>query len=699
MNRQIRYYAALVLLLNTVWHAHAQEQRAAIKVIARAQENRIMLRWAPDQAVAWRQANRYGYMIERYTIVRDGQLLATPEKHILTDQPLRPQPLNNWKDIVQQSDYAAVLAQALYGTNFEVSSAGNKNTPASIVALSEEQEQRFGLALYAADLDFQAAQMAALAYTEKDIRKGERYLYRIYVPATGAAVPDTGSVYIDPARPDELPCPQGLVTVPGNRVVLLSWDYSLLRRYYNNYIVERSADGVHYQKLGNLPLTNLNDKENRKAATMYYTDTLPENNKRYLYRVSGLNAFGEKGPASDTAGATGVELLVYVPFITATDLRSDRELKIDWTCDNEANPLLKEFVLNVADKAAGPYRVLQRAIRPEARSFTYLAPKPLEGAYYYTVTAVPLNGQPRTSFPVLVQTIDSIPPAPPTGLKGYIDSAGIVRLSWKPNTEKDILGYRIYRAVQDGEEFSGINAEIFSACKYTDTVQVMSLNNTTLYRIVAVDKHFNNSAFSEILRLKKPDMVPPSPAAITGYEINANSISISWQPGSSPDAQQYILFRYDGTDTSKYWEVDRCTPAGIKNPMRDNKVVAGSAYTYFIETADSSGLKSNSPQRITLTAARYNELQRPGVRTLNVFKDQPGKYLDLYWQYDQTGVQEFQVYRAAKDEPLTLWKTIAGNTFRVRDADVRPGKQYRYAVKAQFADGAQSKMVSIQIEY
>ena len=42
--------------------------------------NHIMLRWAPVNEESWRYGSKYGYVLERRTIVRDEKLLTGPEQ-------------------------------------------------------------------------------------------------------------------------------------------------------------------------------------------------------------------------------------------------------------------------------------------------------------------------------------------------------------------------------------------------------------------------------------------------------------------------------------------------------------------------------------------------------------------------------------------------------------------------------------------
>ena len=66
---------------------------------------------------------------------------------------------------------------------------------------------------------------------------------------------------------------------------------------------------------------------------------------------------------------------------------------------------------------------------------------------YFKIRAIGDNNQ-TESFSILVQLYDETPPAVPVGLTGKIDSAGIVRLEWKANTEKDLGGYHVFKSTE-----------------------------------------------------------------------------------------------------------------------------------------------------------------------------------------------------------------------------------------------------------
>jgi len=72
--------------------SYSQTKRAAVMVNARAQKDKILIRWAVNSPAEWQKANKKGFIITRSTVLRDGNVLSKPEKTLLTPKPLTPEP-------------------------------------------------------------------------------------------------------------------------------------------------------------------------------------------------------------------------------------------------------------------------------------------------------------------------------------------------------------------------------------------------------------------------------------------------------------------------------------------------------------------------------------------------------------------------------------------------------------------------------
>ena len=147
----------LILLFFIVTLGQAQET-ASVQVIARSLPDKVMLRWAVDQPLAWKKANEIGFLIERSTISRNGEAVIPIERQLMVTDPLKPKPLNEWEALATQDQNAAVIAQALFGDSFETEVPGSQM--GAVYAINDEMEQRFTFALIAAEQNFEAAKMA-----------------------------------------------------------------------------------------------------------------------------------------------------------------------------------------------------------------------------------------------------------------------------------------------------------------------------------------------------------------------------------------------------------------------------------------------------------------------------------------------------------------------------------------------------------
>ena len=134
----------------------ADSPTAAVQVQGKATPSGIVLRWAPDKPALWQLTNKYGYTIERVLLMENGKLLKNPVTKVLTEKPIKPAPLQEWKPWIEDDD-VAIAAQAIYGESFEVEEAYSSDI-ARIINTSREIENRFSFALYAGDLSVDAGQ-------------------------------------------------------------------------------------------------------------------------------------------------------------------------------------------------------------------------------------------------------------------------------------------------------------------------------------------------------------------------------------------------------------------------------------------------------------------------------------------------------------------------------------------------------------
>ncbi len=664
-----------------------EEESPLLYVIARAHPDSIMLRWAVSTPLMWKLANEHGYQLERFTVLRNGETLAEPEQKDLGT--FKPLPMSEWEAVFESSDAASIMAQALYGESFIIETGDEL---ASIVNQSEELTQRFTFSLMAAEQDFQVAVWAGLGYVDKEVKKDEKYLYRItaLVPQESELLEPAG-VFISPSESEELPRPKDLAAVFGNESVMLSWNYLLLSDVYNAYYIEKSEDGgKHYQRLNEKPFTNL-FSEDSESDRFFYADSLNANGFVTHYRVLGISPFGEVGPPSDPVSGQGHISIENPPQITYHDLLDNEMLEMAWSFKEEEQEALASFELSEALEDKGTYQTVM-SLTPERRTLTY---KQELGTAYYKIVAVGKDGDRFASQAILSQKVDSIPPTPPVELVGEIDSMGIVTLSWKPNEEDDLQGYRVFRSNTLKEEPSQITTALISESQFVDSVSMKMSNSKVYYYLVATDKRFNNSKLSEALELIKPDVIPPIPPLIQNYKIEESEVLLSWVRSRDDDVVSHVLYRKEkGTES---WEEVADLQFDTIQIYADVEVPVGKTIEYKLVAKDVGDLTGESP---VLMLKIPDIGLKPPVRNFTPYVDRNNRYIELSWMYNQPDVEKYILYRAVGEDRLSLFRELYEPEKRmVDDRGLKPNTTYRYVIQAVFGNGTFSEPKELIVEY
>jgi fibronectin type 3 domain-containing protein len=587
-----------------------------------------------------------------------------------------------------------VIAQALYGSDFDVSI--NEKGAAKILAQSQELEQRFSFSMYAADNCFEGALMAGWGFVDKNVKPDEKYLYRLKTaaPSKGSA-PDSISVFISPSEYEPLPAVQEVIARFGNKGVMLSWDMQMLSQYFGSYYVEKSEDGgASFKKVNGLPVSNFNDatgKQNR----MYFMDSLQENGKEYQYRVVGINPFGQAGPPSSVITGKGKDMLMTVPNIRTAYVDKKGLLQVNWVFDEKANNAIRGFQLKRADNIKGPYDNFGDTLSAVRRTATMK--EALGASNYFILTALAKEGEGSSSFPVLVQPEDSIPPAIPSGLKAVIDTNGIVTLTWNGNTEKDLMGYKVYRAQKIGEEPVPLVDSIWYGTKFRDTLSLKMLNKKSWYAVTSLDTRFNQSRQSVLVEVKKPEVIPPSPAVISKFNVEGNSITIHWKSSSDSDVVSHTLYRKMPGDTAHAIPV-RTFLGRDTTSYRDKELASGKTYIYYVVAKSEGGLTTPSEELMISTAQNGNTADAQ-ITKIYAFPQPEKRRIEITWDHKMQDVAEHQVYRAEGGKQLVLWKVLPADQKGLYDTNVQPNTAYQYGVMAVFKTGAFSSMKTVTATY
>lgn len=692
------YILTNMLLLPLLMLAQPAGKKAqpVLRMIGRADSTQkaIYLRWAAVTPKAWKINNKYGFILERYTVIRNKQMLSVPEKLVLSPLPLTPRPLDEWETLAKKDNNAAVIAQALYGTDFDVNI--NEKGTAKIMAQSQELEQRFSFSLYAADNSFEGAMMAGWGFVDRNVKPDEKYLYRLKTAAPSKLLgPDSIGVFISPSEYEALPAVPEVIARFGNKGVLLTWDIQMVSQFFASYYVERSENGgAGFKKVNGLPVSNFGNGEG-KQNRMYFMDSLPENGKEYQYRVIGINPFGQEGPPSSIIKGMGKEMLAAVPNIRNAYVDKKGLLQVNWVFDEKANNAIRGFQLKRADNIKGPYEIFGDTLSAVRRSIAMK--KELGASNYFTITALAKEGEGSTSFPILVQPEDSIPPAIPSGLKAVVDTNGVVTITWNKNTEKDLMGYKVFRAQKKGEEPVPLVDSIWYGTTFRDTLSLKLLNKRSWYAVTSLDTRFNQSPKSVLVEVKKPEVIPPSPAVILKFNVEGNSVTIHWICSSDSDVVSHTLYRKVPGDTSKPTLL-RTFGGRDTTGFTDKELTGGKTYIYYIVARSEGGLTTASEELMIATAQQANSADAQ-ITKMFAYTQPEKRRIEITWDHPMKDVAEYQVYRAEAGKQLALWKVLPAEQKGLYDMGVQPNSEYQYGVMAVFKTGTFSSMKTVTAKY
>ncbi len=662
----------------------ASGRELGIYMISRACKDSIMLRWAPKNYESWQLGNKSGYMIKRYTVFKNGTSYKDKNPLLLTRQPLKPISVDKWELMSEHNDYAGIAAQSIYGESFDVE-AENESPVVSIFNKATEQQNRFSFAMFSADYSAEVARGMGLMYSDKDIQTGEKYLYIVYFGGADTLSFDTAFTYT--GTDEIIPLNKPLITeaISQDKFITLQWMSEKGRFGYTSFEVERSDDnGKTFQTRNSSPLINTSE-EPIDETLHFFMDSVPQNNVEYIYRVRGVNPFGEKGPYSDTISARGNEGVKTIPRIVKHESLENGSY-IEWEFDKKYENKIKGFQVLRSNKSDRGFLQISDVLDKKTRQYNDSDPIPTA---YYKVMALSKKGDILVSFPVLVQGIDSIPPLYPTGLQATIDSSGIVYLNWKANTDDDIYGYRIYRANASHEEFSQLTVAPIPDTFFIDTVNLKTLSSKVCYRVMAIDKRQNHSGLSEILEVTRPDIVPPVSPIIKNVFSNNQGICLDWVPSSSSDVVKQVLLRKKENTTE--WEAI-LTVSDSLTTYCDTTVKEGIIYNYTLMAYDDNGLQSEIVR--VVSGQKQN---KPNALELIFKVNRYGANIELSWTpLDQEG--KLFLYRGTSAKPLMTYSRLDTKTNSYTDRKITPGETYSYMIK--YLNGKELKVSNvIKVEY
>lgn len=651
--------------------------------------NKVTLRWAPSTTKIWMQGIYNGYTIYKSEVKLDTLTTNIDFNKMQKIAVVRPKDKQQWLDEMKAMDkdkIPKVLAasyQCIYG---EYESLKNAKGFSGWQDQANELQNRYSFSLYMADLNKQAAGYSGFLYEDTDIQPNKEY---IYIVQPNLKLRENEGLLISPGVAEvstEITkyLPPKLTAVQGEKSVKLLWPRKNVseRKNYTAYYIERAEKGAPFKQLNELPYIHAVSRDSVFYHPMnIYTDSVA-NYKKYKYRIRGITPFGSLGEYSNEIEAMGVDKTPPTPpEYIETNYFADGKMLIKWEKEEEQD--LKGYnVFKANDIKEKFYKINEKLIPAGTKRFVDEKVNPLLN-HFYIIMSVDKENNYSKSNAEFAMIVDTIPPSKPTGLKGIIDTTGVLTLSWKKNKELDIKGYKVFFANENNHEYVLLNGEAIRDTIFKHKITLNTLTEEAWFKVRAVDKRYNYSELSEPVKIMRPDTIPPTSPIFKKYKVNQNDIYLKWANSSSKDVVRHELWRKNSKQDN--WKM----VSTFKNneiEYTDKEIENNKRYVYKIVAVDDANLLSPVASMLSLDAKK---VLKKGISSLQavVTKD---KKVKLTWQSANTDNSKLIIYRSVDNQGFKPIRTLQSSESEYIDPFLRNNTKVNYAIQILFNDGTTS---------
>jgi hypothetical protein len=665
---------------------------AYIKAMKSARGDSVVLRWAPTSPPAWRIANNIGYIIERAEY-DDSHNIGEYKK--LNDIPIKPVAQNEWKNLnIKDDKYCAIAIQCLYGQKY-INSVESSQSDQYLERLrlgAMEFENRYGFAMFAADMSVNAANISGLRFVDKNVKEGRLYLYRIFLAEQDSILTIHDATITARAGEDSAwsDSPKELSVLGANQKIKLSW-HSYIDDGMEAYNIYRSDDdGETFNKVNSsaiLPMLSEQKNVDLNYIPAEYNDTINIiNGKEYIYCVKGINAFAEESFCALIKALAIDDRKPIIPEITSIKQIGSKQVKIEWKTENEDD--LVGFQINKSDHPEGQYhKVNEFIISKNIREFIDSSAN--ENNIFYNVQSINAAGNISESQVFTASIIDTTAPSKPKNLRGVIDSLGNVKIAWDWGDEYNLKGYRVLKANDSKHEFSEVSNGLIEDTSFVDKVSMNTLSPKIYYRIYSQNARAISSEFSDILALSIPDTIKPADAQIVNYKLENGFPKIEWIRSPSSDLSYQMIFRKSGKNE---WKQINKANAEIDKYI-DSSATEINQYCYKITSADSSNNSSLGSNIVCVDKKTDNsEISLPEIK---ISKSSDAKSALISLKFTREAYSEnaqLKIFRSEINsiESMKLYDNVNMKSEYI-DKNIENGAEYYYSIQI-IDSGKKSKL-------
>jgi len=687
-------------------YVNPEQSTYSFVVVSRNYGDSIVIRWAPKDAGLWRLASHYGWNI--YRIITEEEELANPEDSVayklLNKTPIKAMTLEEMKAKYDSTNfYVGVAAQALYGESYynPTEEEGMENY---VFRREQEQSQRQAMAYMAAERSPHAATALGLRFVDKNVKPGVTYVYVIECLVSQDIAPTDRVTFLVSSeifkRDYTNTVPNIFIHQNSPYTAFVYWGKNKLSGYY----VERSEDkGKHWTALNDAPIFGYEpDRETYEVFGEEIGRILEDNvgtfdslslNKKYIYRVRAFDAFGDFTPYKESEVFEMEDLIPpAVPVLEFIVPKDNKECTLNWLVDKQDDDL-DGYIVTFSDDPGGPWSNITDVLPPKTREWVDKNAHD-RGRGYYRIFAVDKSGNVSYSLSQCNNIEDDVPPSPPTGLTGVVDTSGIVIMQWNQNPEKDILGYRVYFANQKDHDFIQRLGQRVEDTVFVDALDRNTLTKYVYFYVVAEDNSHNFSKPSDTLEVPVPDIVPPGVAVLKDYTQTDESVTFTWLQSTSEDVAAYYVYRKK--DNEKQWKHVRIfTPDELKEGEHivytDFPEPSPVNYNYCIEVFDKGRLSSGKTGQTTVRFRGASVIEIPLDLKVSLNKAKTCATLDFGYEYESKKDYYGVIFKSVNDEPAYATASFRRGEKTYTDCNLNSNDKVRYHIQLFLGSGRRSQ--------
>lgn len=407
---------------------------------------------------------------------------------------------------------------------FYIKTKNSKETMAN-----KKAYENYQLAL-AAVFDNKTAEHLGIFFEDKTVLAGKKYNYKVIDAQSGKEVSVVNGIIAG----ELMLAPADFKALQVKQSVRLEWknneDFMGCNIYRNGMKINEEPVMANLEKGG--------------YQTGYVDANLAEGN--YSYVVKGITFLNTESQASPEIK---MEVRDATPPFVVKGLNVERkndEVVLTWLASKDKD-FLGYNILKSNDKGK-TFKKVNPQLLTEVK-YTEKLEGDAFGALQYQIEAVDKSNNSSKTMPASIFVPDHHAPAMPKEVT-FKPETGKITLTWKPNSEKDLAGYRIYRGLKDDDENEMLllNVTPQTSITFVDIFHEKA-GTKFIYKVTAVDKSFNESPQASVW-VQLPDVVPPQAPFLREANFENGEVKLKWDAVRTDAVLGYDIYQiFNGRET------------------------------------------------------------------------------------------------------------------------------------------------------